>query len=381
MHEKIKIALIGNPNAGKSSVFNQLTGLKQKIGNFPGVTVDKKTGRTRLPNGKIAEITDLPGAYSVYPNSEDERILLNVLADPARTLFPDLVVYIADASNLERHLLLCTQIIDIGIPVVLVLNMVDVSESAGTIWDVKTLKSSLNMPVIPINGRTGTGIEVLKARLTEPFDPPKTFYKTHDLAPKVIDAIRTKLSLDNDYHALLVAHHIEKLILFSEEQKQMVRDIMKEHQFSSIHLQVQETMGRFEKIKSIIKRAATVSSVADTSFTEKLDLILTHKVFGSLVFLGILFLIFQAIFSLAIYPMDWIDLAFSKLASFTNRTLPEGVVNDLISEGIIPGLGGICIFIPQITILFGLIAFLDDIGYMSRAVYLSDSIMRKFGLN
>jgi len=379
----MKIALVGNPNAGKSSVFNHLTGLKQKTGNFPGVTVDKRTGKCALPDGSEATVVDLPGAYSLYPNSMDERIVADVLLDKKNPACPDLVVYIADANNLERHLLLCSQLADLEIPLILALTMSDIAGAKGMQCNTNELAALLGTQVVKVNGRTGSGVKDLVSSFQKNLErKPNRFMDVSAFAPAVIDAIRKKHPDENDYRALLLAHHFRRLAFLSESQKTEIGNITAGEKFQSLPLQVQETLARYEKIDGVLAKVLPKKTAASgETLTEKIDKVLTHRIFGSLIFLAVLFIIFQAIFSWAAYPMEWIDEAFGQLSAFAKHSLPSGLLSNLLSEGIIPGIAGICIFIPQITILFALIVFLEDIGYMSRAIFLSDHLMRQFGLN
>ncbi|MDZ4846336.1 MAG: ferrous iron transport protein B [Chitinophagales bacterium] len=376
------LALIGNPNAGKTSVFNHLTGMRQKTGNFPGVTVDKKTGGLTLPDGTEATIIDLPGAYSLYPNSMDERIATDILCNRNSASYPALALYVADVNNLERHLLLCSQLIDLEIPVLLALTMTDIAETNGLHCAMQSLAEELGVEIVQVNGRTGSGITELISRIpAAKLRKSKRFSDTRSFAPQTVDALKKIFPDENDYSALLLAHHHQRFDFINASQKNEISRITTTG-FNSLQLQVQETLARYEKITALLRRAVTQEKKNEQeTFTEKIDKLLTHRVFGSLIFLAVLFFVFQAIFAWATYPMEWIDSGFSELGSLAKTHLPHGVINDLLTEGILPGLSGICIFIPQITILFALIIFLEDVGYMSRTIFLSDSIMRKFGLN
>jgi len=380
--EHLQVALIGNPNSGKTSVFNRFTGLNQSVGNFPGVTVDKKTGKIRLNANQTAILTDLPGTYSLFPNSLDEKIVLDILTNPNDPNYPDAVIYVVDANHLERHLLLLTQIIDLGFPAVLALNMSDIAQAEGKQVDQQKLGQYLGIPVVEVNGRTGKGIEELKQAITELSIPGKSFLPPDPILKSAVKEIKNLLRTDSDYLAVLVAHHHQQMDYLDAEQKQAIATLSSQQNFKSIAEQVDEIMQRFQKIKPLCQEVVKVEHTdGKPNWTQKLDDILTHKVYGSVIFLTILFLIFQSIFAWATYPMDMIDLGMSRLISWLNHTLPSSFLTSLLTDGILAGLGGILIFIPQITILFGLIAILEEVGYMSRAVYLSDSIMRRFGLN
>jgi len=384
----VKAALVGNPNAGKSSLFNRLTGLNQQVGNFPGVTVDKKQGFFNVDKKLKAKLTDLPGTYSLYPNSTDERIVLNILSNPDDADYPDVIIYIADATNLERHLLLLSQVIDLKIPVVLALNMIDISRKEQQKIDTKKLSKELSIPVVETNGRNGEGIDALKMAIKQLLEEKETtstlpdFFHINGNSKEVIKEIKASQKIKSDYQALLLLHHFKQLPYLSNEQKQEIKQIIKKHTFLSIKKQVDEVMGRFEKIAPLVSKTVTSTKSAENeTFTEKIDRILTHQVTGSVIFITILLLIFQAIFAWASYPMDLIDEGFAMVTSQLNESLPQNALSSLLTDGIIAGLGGILVFVPQITILFLLVTLLEEVGYMSRAVFLSDGLMRKFGLN
>jgi ferrous iron transport protein B len=380
---KPKIALLGNPNSGKSSLFNQLTGLNQKIGNFPGVTVDKRSGTCLLPSGVVAEIMDLPGIYSIYPRSLDEQIVAEVLLDHHNASTPDKIVVIADATNLKRGLLLLTQIIDIGLPTILALNMMDLVAKAGISYDFKKLSTKLGVPVVPINARNGIGLEELKKQLSSPLSAPEhTTFKIWEEAKAPVKELRDKIGLDNDYEAYQFLEQPKSLKFLSAENQAVVQEIRTAYNFFPGKFQGAETIQRYSIIQDLLG-VVTLKS-ADLSwknYSNKLDRILTHKVWGYLIFFGVLFLIFQSIFAWATVPMDFIDAQFGNLSSYLHSVLPEGPISSLIADGIIPGIGGIIIFVPQIAILFAFIAMLEESGYMARVVFLMDKIMRKFGLN
>jgi ferrous iron transport protein B len=386
LKSKPKIALIGNPNSGKSSLFNHLTGLNQKVGNFPGVTVDKKTGTCKLNDFIQAQIIDLPGTYSIYPRTLDERIVFDVLSNPEGELFPDIIVVVVDASNLKRNLLLFTQIKDLGIPVVMALNMNDVAKKAGIHIDLESLKKDLGVQIVKINARKGEGLEQLKYVLSNPIlKECNALYDVSPLAPELIAAIKEKYNLCNVYRAYQLAQQYSHNTNLSDEDKGFIVNLKEKHDFNTTDLQAKETIGRYEFISKVIKKGVHYTPSKEIKdkegFSLQIDRWITHKVWGYLIFFGILFLIFQALFSWAEKPMDWIDMAFSSTSSWLDAKLPDGPLADLLTEGIIPGLAGIFLFIPQIALLFAFISVLEESGYMSRVVFLMDKIMRKFGLN
>ncbi|MEM8895866.1 MAG: ferrous iron transport protein B [Bacteroidota bacterium] len=381
----IKVALVGNPNSGKSSLFNQLTGLNQKVGNFPGVTVDMKTGPAIKVENNTIELIDLPGTYSIYPRSLDERVVINLLTDESHEKHPDAVVVVVDASNLNRNLLLYSEVADLGLPTVLALNMMDVADKAGLQIDIQKLSESLGTEVVPINARLGTGLDDLKkaiVKITTDKTNPKIIYDAKKLAPEVVGAIADKFPGKSDYRAYQTAQQLNEIAYLSAEDKEWIAGIKAQYDFQDKRLQEQETLDRFEIIKDKTGQAVSIKQhPSDDSVSERLDRILTHKVYGYAIFLAILFLIFQTIFAWAGPFMDLIDEGFGWMSGWVQNYLPEGVLNDLLAEGIIPGLGGVVIFIPQIALLFLFIAILEESGYMARVVFLMDKVMVKFGLN
>ena len=383
MSVRLKIALVGNPNSGKSSMFNHLTGLNQKIGNFPGITVEKRSGFTTMPDGSTAEIMDLPGIYSLYPRSLDERIVSEVLLDRASPLCPDKVVVIADATNLKRSLLLLTQIIDLGLPTVLALNMMDLVTKAGISYDLQLLSRELGIPVVPLNSRKGVGLDELKKILARPIElPEKKIFTVYEDVKEPVKIVRERYTLDNDYKAYQFLQQPGSLLFLKQEDQTFIEEVSRQHNFYTGKFQGAEAIQRYTFIQNLLDRATLkTAELSWKKYTSKLDAIVMHRVGGYVIFFAILFLIFQSIFAWATVPMDFIDETFANLSNYLNEALPEGVLSRLLTEGIIPGIGGIVIFVPQIAILFAFIAILEESGYMARVVFLMDKIMRKFGLN
>ena len=380
---RLKIALVGNPNSGKSSLFNHLTGLNQKIGNFPGVTVEKRSGFCSLENGEQAEIIDLPGIYSIYPRSLDEQIVAEVLLDHHSPSTPDKVIVIVDVTNLKRGLLLLTQIIDVGLPTVLVLNMMDLAAKAGISYDFTLLSKNLGVPVIPINARKGVGIDELKKQFTLPIGTPtKSIFKIWDEAMPAIGEVRGAVSVDNNYEAYLFLEQPQSIKFLGKDKQSVVDSIRQKHSFFPGKFQGAETIQRYSFIQDLLGEVTLKNANSSwKQYSGRLDRVLTHKVWGYLIFFSVLFLIFQSIFAWATVPMDFIDGMFANLSGYLSSVLPEGPLSSLLAEGIVPGIGGIVIFVPQIAILFAFIAVLEESGYMARVVFLMDKIMRKFGLN
>ncbi len=390
MQDRIRIALAGNPNSGKSTLFNALTGLNQKVANFPGVTVDSKTGRCSLRNPSTgetikAEIIDLPGTYSLYPKSPDERIPFQVLCDPDDPSHPDIVVVIADASNLKRSLFLCTQIIDLKKPVVLALNMMDLVREKGLDIDVEGLSKKLGVPVVPIVASRREGLEILKKSIFNAERAfPDDFIDIHQLSPCVLSGIREVVKVNSSYAAFQIANNLEIIPYFSinQEKKDRITGIIREFGFDASKLQVQETLERYKVISSIINEFVTHREIAEKRrITERIDNVLTHRIWGYVFFFLNLFLIFQAVFSWSSYPMEGIQQGFTWLSGLVRMALPAGILNDLLVNGILAGISGIVVFVPQIALLFMFIAILEDTGYMSRVSFLMDRVMKKFGLS
>jgi ferrous iron transport protein B len=379
----IKVAVVGNPNAGKTSVFNCLTGLNHQVGNYPGVTVDKKIGYTTTESGVTLEIIDLPGTYSLYPTSLDEFIVLDTLIQPSLSYHPDIILYVADISNLERHLLLFSQVKDLGIPIAMAVTMNDVATNEGVICNIHELRKFLEIPIIEVNGRTGEGIHELKKILSNTLSikTENSFYKIPEKSIGMIKEIQRSFSLNNPYIALLYAHHWERIKHLQTKHKTYLQEITHKYQFSSIKSQVEETINRYSLISTILEKSFQRKSDRLINKTDKADAILTHPFFGMLIFIATLFIIFQMLFAWASYPMDLIEGFFGYLSDLLKENLPNSWYTSLLADGIIAGLGGILVFVPQIALLFLIISMLEEVGYMARAVFLTDKLMRKFGLN
>lgn len=382
-----KIALIGNPNSGKTSIFNQLTGLQQKVGNFPGVTVDKKTGTLELPGGIRAELIDLPGAYSFYPTSKDEKLVVQSLVQPGNDNYPDAIVYIADVTKLEKHLLLFSQLKDLGIPVLLALNMADVAEQEGLQYDLDKLSQKLGAPALLLSGRSGEGMTQLKtmlaALLAQPASGPvdSTQYRLSPEEAKLIPQLQDKFPGYTPYQLVLLAHHVKWLPFLSPLQKEQIETAISNSGFQDLQLQVYETMQRYDQFTPIVQQARDKDGDQSASFTDRLDDLLTNRFFGPVVFFGLMLLIFHALFTWAELPMNIIEGAIGTLSTFLQNSLPKHWLTNLLTEGVLAGLSGIVVFVPQIAILFFLISLLEEVGYMARAAFMFDRIMQFFGLN
>ncbi|WP_053990009.1 ferrous iron transport protein B [Mangrovimonas sp. TPBH4] len=382
MGKQINVALIGNPNTGKTSVFNALTGLNQKVGNYPGITVEKKEGVCKLPRGVKAHIIDLPGTYSLNASSLDENVVIELLLNKNDKDFPDVAVVVSDVENLKRNLLLFTQIKDLEIPTILVINMADRMKYKGISLDIDVLEKELNTKIALVSTRKNMGIDKLKELITN----------FRELSTKpCLDASH----IDHDYFTRLKAAFPNQLLYklwlvitqdvnfgnVSRKEVDALDDFKTKSKSDLKRLQQKETIKRYQFINNALKKGQTIDLATAKDLRIRLDRILTHKVWGYVIFFLILLLIFQAIYDWSGIPMDFIDGLFASMSEWTKDHLPEGQFTNLIAEGIIPGLGGIVIFIPQIAFLFLFIAILEETGYMSRVVFLMDRIMRRFGLS
>ncbi|XRE43342.1 Ferrous iron transporter FeoB [Tenacibaculum discolor] len=382
MSNRINVALIGNPNTGKTSLFNQLTGLNQKVGNYPGVTVDKKQGICKLPNGKSAMITDLPGTYSINPTSLDESIVLKALMTTHQEEKPDVIVVVADIENLKRNLLLFSQIQDLEVPTVLALNMADQLKRKGISIDIPALEKELHTKVVLMSARTNEGVDDLKEVVAN-YESLKVHSNFNELSKKIdttyFDRLATVSKEFTSYELWMMLTKNHTPLLSSSEKeaiKEFEGEITKQKKY-----QHKETIYRYQQINAVLNKTYKIDASKATDIRSRLDRVFTHKIFGYVIFFGLLLLIFQSIFDWASTPMDLIDGLFANIAEFTKAQLPAGMFTDLLTDGIIPGVGGVVIFIPQIAILFLFISILEETGYMSRVVFLMDKIMRRFGMS
>ncbi|MET0242397.1 MAG: ferrous iron transport protein B [Flavitalea sp.] len=382
----IKIGLVGNPNSGKSSLFNALTGLNQKVGNFPGVTVDKKMGETTVSPDLKGTIIDLPGTYSLYPRREDEWVAYRVLMQQDKQVYPEMLVLVVDAANLKRNLLFVSQIIDLKIPVVLALSMMDIAKSKGIEINIPELERELGVAVISINPRKNRGIPQLKKAIEQTANqlyraPVFDFVNSEALANEAVREVKALIPGMSNYKAIHYLINHESFALEDHVQEK-IEAIEQKHKFNHTKVQADEILQRYQRIGSILKQSVTEPNpMQQKLFTDRLDDILLHRTWGYLILLGVLTLLFQSMFFLAEYPMNFIEWIFGEAGGWVAGVLPETWWSDLLVNGIIAGLGGIVVFIPQIMILFGLVTILEDTGYMARISFLTDKLMRKVGLN
>jgi len=381
-NKKLNVALVGNPNTGKTSLFNQLTGMTQKVGNYPGITVDKKQGSCKLLDGTTTTITDLPGTYSINPTSLDESIVLETLLDEESENYPDVVIVVAEVENIKRNLLLFTQVKDLKIPAILVINMTDQMSRKGIFIDVEKLREVFQTEIVLVSARKKKGIDDLKLAIQnyENYAVNPLFKISEKIDQPYFDEIKTSLRGFSLYKSWLLITQKQHVSFISEASKHII-DKFKVDQNKLKKYQHKETIYRYQYINDILKRTYTIDRTKAKDLRSRLDKVLTHKIFGYVIFTSILLLMFQSVFDWASIPMDFIDATFSDFSEWSKQVLPEGVLSNLISEGIIPGIGGIVIFIPQIAILFLFVAVLEETGYMSRVVFLMDKVMRRFGMS
>jgi ferrous iron transport protein B len=386
-NKPLKVALVGNPNCGKSTLFNLLTGLHQKVANFPGVTVEKKTGTTIFQNISGAKmqvaITDLPGIYSLYPKSLDEEITCQVLCDKNHENHPDVALVVADGTNLKRSLFLCSQVVDLQIPVVLIINMIDLVRKAQVEINTQKISQVFGIDVFCIDARNNKGVDDLKQNLAScTLKTGNIISNVNVFAADVIKILKHRYELKSDFNAFVIANNYKCISNFNDANETLfIKDLLNTHNFNQT-MQGNETLERYKMIAGFMPDFIVKNRcVKKQSYSSKLDAILTHRVWGYVVFLLVLFFIFQAIFTIAKYPMDFFDYWFLQGSKWIADVLPQGVLNSLLVDGVLAGIGGVIIFIPQIALLFLFIAVLEDSGYMARVSFIMDKLMRGMGLN
>ena len=368
-------------------MFNALTGLNQKVGNFPGVTVDKKTGMSELAPGVPVNIIDLPGTYSLYPKRADEWVTYKVLLGQD-LIKADMVVLLVDASNLKRNLLFCSQIIDLKIPVVIALTMMDLAKQKGIVIDVDGLERELGIPVVSVNPRKNKGIpqlkKIIELRARQLHQAPaRDFISNNVLATDAVQDVK-KLFPEKEISDYTAIHYLinHESFDFQKPLQEKIENIEHRYSFNHTRIQADEIMQRYTRIRQIMKHTvAEPDPLQRTLFTEKLDNLFLHRRWGYIILIGVLFLLFQSVFWIAQFPMDAIDWTFSRMGGWLGHILPEAWWSNLLVNGLLAGLSGILVFVPQIMILFGLITILEDTGYMARISFLTDKLMRKVGLN
>jgi ferrous iron transport protein B len=374
------IALVGNPNCGKTSLFNALTGLNQRVGNYAGVTVESKLGTVVLPNGKQVNIIDLPGTYSLYPKSGDEFVTYDALFDQS----PDAIVVLADATNLKRNLLFVSQIIDLGFPVIMALTMNDLAIKKEIKVDIDELAIQLGIPVVNINPRKGKGIKELLKHIAhlQYHQRPRVFLNTDIVSAPLLQSLSREFPHWSDYACIHLAAETEHFHFLLDEQRAKIEDLKVEYGFKKNKIQAQEILQRYQKINSIMAKSVVEEDPLRKELrSERFDKILLHPLYGNIILLIVLFILFQSIFWIASIPMDWIDEHLAAFTRWVATRLPQEWWSKLLTQGILAGIAGILVFIPQIMILFGLITILEDTGYMARISFLTDRLMRSVGLS
>lgn len=361
-----------------------MTGLRQKVGNFPGVTVERKTGSVSLPNKDECTVIDLPGTYSLYPRRADEWVAYKELMSPETHEKVDLAIVVADASNLRRNLLYVSQVIDLKIPVVVALTMTDLAKKRGIIVDVRSLTREMQVPVVTVNARTGKGLEELlntvgQVLVNEHIGPD--FFQIEKLAEEAITDMKVLMPGISNYSAI---HHMinHEQFELTNELQEGIEEIEIKHKFNHTKVQAEDIQQRYQKIRTIMQKTVHEDSPEKKKLiSEKIDHFFLHRTWGYLIMGVVLFILFQSVFWIADYPMTFIENLVGKTGSWLGTQLPEGWISDLIINGVLAGVGGIMVFVPQIMILFALITLLEDTGYMARISFLTDRIMRKVGLN
>lgn len=376
VEQSYKIGLVGNPNSGKTSIFNHLTGLNQKVGNYPGVTVDSKSGKIRAKDGSLIELIDFPGAYSLHSNTYDEFVLTRALIDLKDPHHPDAIIYVADILLLDKQLLLLTQIVDLEFPVIVCLSNCDLAEPELIEKWTLLLEQKLKCPIIPVSSKSYLNLDTLKERIQSIIRFSHIFISRKNLytiPEHELEKLESNALFKNAYNYLLWKHYGQKI-----QSSRINNYFGKEH---SLKLQIEETLERYDLIDEWVSLIQFNKNTRSKENTNKIDAVLTQPLVGVTIFTVIMFFIFQAIFSWASYPMDWIESGFATLQGSLGDLLGDGLFSQLIVKGLIPGLSGVMVFIPQIAILFFLISWMEELGYMARVVYLFDHLLKKVGLN
>ncbi|MDG2228204.1 MAG: ferrous iron transport protein B [Flavobacteriales bacterium] len=384
MSKKIKIALVGNPNCGKTTLFNKLTGLNQKVGNFPGVTVEKKTGLSTMADGQKYEIIDLPGSYSLSSTSPDEKVVQDILLNTENESFPDAVVLIADVTNLKRNLFLVTQIIDLGFPVIVALNMSDIAKKKKIQINIEGLRSALSVPIIEISAKKESSTSLKSKLLAEHSRKGESIIDSKKIGGKTLGILAEKCPNENLYRLFKCLNNIESLTWLKD--KDFYNLIVQNSSYNRNEAELHEINNRYAKIQELITANVQIEIQNDAhnqnnDNTTKIDKIVIHPVWGFLIFIGVFFLLFQSVFTLAQIPMEIITNGMGYLSDSISNILPAGYISSFITEGLLAGISGILVFLPQIMLLFGLITVLEDSGYLSRISFISDRLLRMFGMN
>jgi len=380
LSKRIKIALVGNPNCGKTTLFNKLTGLNQKVGNFPGVTVEKRSGLCTMADGQKYEIIDLPGSYSLSSTSPDEKVVQDILLDTNNASFPDVVILIADVTNLKRNLFLVTQIIDLGFPVIVALNMSDVAKKKKIQVNIEGLRNALNVPTIEVSAKKESASSLKSKFLAEHSKKGEPTIDSKKIGGKTLGLLAEKYPNQNQYRLFKSLNNLDSLPWLGD--KKFYELIVQNSSYNRNEAELHEINNRYEKIQEIIA-ANVINEIPNTEddTTTRIDKIVIHPVWGFLIFISVFFLLFQSVFTLAQIPMEIITNGMAFLSDSISNVLPAGYISNFITEGLLAGISGILVFLPQIMLLFGLITVLEDSGYLSRISFMSDRLLRMFGMN
>ena len=372
--------MVGNPNCGKTTLFNKLTGLNQKVGNFPGVTVEKRSGLCTMADGQKYEIIDLPGSYSLSSTSPDEKVVQDILLDTKNASLPDVVILIADVTNLKRNLFLVTQIIDLGFPVIVALNMSDVAKKKKIQVNIEGLRNALNVPIIEVSAKKESASSLKSKFLAEHSKKGEPIIDSKKIGGKTLGVLAEKYPNENQYRLFKSLNNFENLAWL--EGKEFYELLVQNSSYNRNEAELHEINNRYEKIQEIIA-ANIITEIKndDDDTTTRIDKIVIHPVWGFLIFISVFFLLFQSVFTLAQLPMEAITNGMAYLSDSISNVLPEGYISNFITEGLLAGISGILVFLPQIMILFGLITALEDSGYLSRISFMSDRFLRMFGMN
>ncbi len=402
----ISVALIGNPNTGKSTLFNALAGLRQRVGNYPGVTVEKRVGYFEHQGTSFALI-DLPGTYSLTPRSPDEMLVVQLLLGKLDERPPDVILCIVDASNLERNLYLVSQLLELGRPVVVALNMIDLADKQGLRIDAEKLARHLGVPVVPIQANKQRGLEALKGALLQAVhapvpEPPRVFPEPVDREAgqlrERLQQILAQMPQADGQNPLVngksglplclarrilldVGGFVELTLLPPQEPvRRSVIEARQRLREQNIRLTAVEAVARYDWIQHILQGVIQQQQPRST-WSDRVDRLLTHRVWGTAVLTLVMLVVFVSIFRLAQWPMDWIDAGVSQLGQVAEQMLPEGALRSLVADGVLGGVGAVVVFLPQIVLLFFFIGLLEDCGYMARAAFLMDRLMSSVGLS
>ncbi len=385
-------ALVGNPNCGKSTLFNALTGMRQKVGNYPGVTVEKKVGECFSLHGQPMQLIDLPGAYSLSPRSPDEAITRDVLLGRVSdTPRPDRVVCVIDASNLERNLFLLTQVLDLGLPTIVALNMMDLAQAKGLTIDTEALSRELGVPVIPCQAHEKVGLsELRRAMSLAELARPARCWRLPKAMESAVEEFAGCLSKSRPTERwqifpltilALTGESAERDGELPAECQQLQRQLRERFQLQGFDCHEAIVNSRYQYIQGVCEKVAQARDEDFQDYSDRLDAVTTHPVWGWVVFLGLMALMFFSIFTLATYPMDWINSGFDALGKAIKHAMAPGDLRDLVTDGALAGVGGVLVFLPQILILFFFIGLLEDTGYMARAAFIMDRVMSRVGLH